>query len=351
VEWGKYNEKVMTMLLGKRPPDVARMSIQWCKRYQLLGAFADISHWISTDDRRDFVSARLASCLSENQLFGLPHTTVGLMIYYNKTLFRDAGIEAPASPETTWSWEEFSNAGKTVQQKTGTKYGWGAFRGWFPFLTFIYQNDGYIVKENSPDFNNINNLEALEWFIQQHKTGISPKSSWSHGGDSAETLFLRGDSAMVLTGNWRLTTYSQRIKDFEWDVTYLPHGKRRATNLGGENLVVFNTPKKEGAAKLVKFITGNTQMEKFCTQTMFLPTRKSLLDKELPYKIQHQAMKKFALQSKDFEEEWASEQSTAEFAMIEDVFLKQIELAVLGYQTPKESLEMLNQEYRSVSFE
>lgn len=351
VEWLRYQEKVMTMLLGRRPPDVARMSVQWCKRYQLLGAFADISPWVSPEEREDFVPARLASCQAENQLFGLPHTSVGLMVFYNRTLFEQAGVNVPDSPQTTWNWEEFSEAARTVQQKTGVKYGWGVYRGWFPFLTFLYQNGGQLLQDHTPGFTNPQNREALEWFVDQHQTGIAPQASWTHGGDSAETLFLRGDCAMALTGNWRLSTFSARIEDFDWDVTFLPRKKRRATNVGGENLVVFKTPKAESAALLVRFLTSPQPMEKFCTGTMFLPTRQTLLDKDLPYRLRAGAMQKFALQSRDFEEAWAAEQSTAEFAMIEDAFLKQIELAVLGFQSPAASLEALDREYRSAQFE
>jgi len=351
VEWGKYNEKIMTMLLGRRPPDVARMSAQWCSRYQALGALADISSALRPEDLGDFVPARLASCRADRQVFALPHTSVGLMLFYNKDLLEQAGVDAPQSPESAWSWEAFSRISGQIQEKAGVKYAWGAYRGWFPFLTFLYQNGGRLLKDGAPDFAAEDNVAALRWFIEQHEKGLAPKTSWTRGGDSAETNFVRGDCAMVVTGNWRLTFFTKRIQDFDWDVTYLPQGKRRATNVGGENLVVFKTPKTEAAAALVRFLTRPEQMEKFCTSTLFLPTRQSLLDRRLPYRIRKEAMRKFALQSLDFKPQWAAEQSTPEFAMIEDRFLKQIELAVLGAQTPKESLEALNREYRSVQYE
>jgi ABC-type glycerol-3-phosphate transport system substrate-binding protein len=227
------------------------------------------------------------------------------------------------------------------------RYGWGAYRGWFPFLTFLYANDGRLLEDGEPAFTHPANVEALQWFVQQHESGIAPKSSWSHGGDAAESVFLRGDSAMVITGNWRLATFNRQIRDFEWDVTYLPRRKRRATNLGGENLMVFKTPRVESAALLAGFLTRPDRMKDFCSRTMFLPTRESLLREDVPYRLRPDAMKKFAIQAADFEPAWAAAQSTAQFATIENSFLKQIELAVLGFQSAQASLEILNEEYRN----
>lgn len=346
IEWAKYNEKVMTMLLGRRPPDLARMSVQWCSRYRELGAFENISPWLDPRDLEDFDPSRLESCRQETAIFGLPQTSVGLMLFYNRDLFLKAGVSAPESPDSAWSWEELSEAAQRLQKQTGVRFGWGAFRGWFPFLTFLYANGGRLLENGNPAFSHPANVEALHWFARQHQAGIAPKSSWSHGGDAAESIFLRGDSAMVVTGNWRLATFSRQIRDFEWDVAFLPRQKRRATNLGGENLMVFKTPRAESAALLARFLTRSDRMKDFCSRTLFLPTRKSLLEAEVPYRLRPEAMKKFAIQAADFEPEWAAEQSTPQFAAIENSLLKQIELAVLGFQSPEASLEILNAEYR-----
>lgn len=351
VEWTKYNEKVMTMLLGRRAPDLARMSAQWGRRYDSLEALADIRPWLDEDDLQDFVPSRLASCMSDERLYGLPQTSIGLMVFYNLDLFEQAGLTVPESPEDAWSWEEFSSVARQLQEQTGVKFGWGTFRGWFPFLTFIYQNGGRLLHDGQPDFAAEANVAALQWFVEQHQQGIASRSAWSRSGDPVETLFLRGDCAMVITGNWRLVTYARQIQDFRWGVTYLPRAQRRATNIGGENLVVFNTSKAESATHLLRFLTRADVLERFCTETMFLPTRQSLLELELPYRVGSEALKKFAIQSQDFELEWAAEQSTEEFAKIESVFLKEIELAVLGMQTPRQSLEAINREYRSVRLE
>jgi multiple sugar transport system substrate-binding protein len=345
VEWTRFNEKVMTMLMGRRPPDVSRMSVQWCRRYQELGALADVGPLLASPELGDFLPSRLASCRAGDQLFGLPHTSIGLLTYFNRDLLDAAGVDPPDSTDSAWSWEEFSDAAQAVQRATGVRHGWALYRGWFPMLAFFYQNGGHLLSDGEPDFANVANVQALQWVVDQHRRGVAPKTSWTRGGDAAETLFLRGDCAMVITGNWRLRPYSRQIKDFEWGVAPLPSQRRRACNTGGENLVVFNTPRAQAAALLVEFLAQPEQMERFCAETLFLPTRRSLLLRDLRYRSHTDAMNLFARQSLDFEPEWAIEQGTPEFAAIDSALVRQFELAVMGHRSPEESLESLNAEY------
>lgn len=346
VEWMRFNEKLMTMLLGRRAPDISRISVQWCKRYAELGAFTDISDLIPKEEIDDFVEPRLASCKDGTMLFGLPHSSIGLMLFYNEDAVKKAGIKIPETPEESWTWKELEENCKTVMEKAKIQYGWSTFRGFFPFIPFFYQNGGRVFNDEltHSTFARKENVEALEWFIDQHKRGIAPISSWT-GGDPGADLFMRGFCAFHITGNWSLVTFSNRITEFKWGVTYLPKQKRRATNIGGENLVVFNTKKRESAVKLLRYMTSKEQIERFSKKALFIPTRKSLLESGFEYEKYNEFMKKFVIQSKDFEPEWAVEQSLTEFSELENDLLKNVELAVLGQKTPEEAMKSIDKEF------
>lgn len=348
VEWGNYDEKLLTMLVGRRSPDIARMSAQWCPRYSGYNVFANIAPYVSQEELADFDASRLTSCQTDTMLYGLPHTSIGLMLFYNKDIAAKAGVAIPETPEQAWTWDEFEAASLQMMEHGGAKYGWTTYKGWFSFLIFIYQNGGHILKNNltEPNFSSPACVEALRWFVDQHKREIAPSSAWvSRGG--GEELFMRGLAAMVITGNWRLTTFANRIKTFEWDVTYLPRQKRAATNIGGENLVVFKTPRTEVALDFLRYVCNPGNMRRFCRETLFIPTRRSLLNTEFEYSQQTERMRKFIIQSRAFDPEWAREQSTVKFSGIEIDLLKNIELVILGEKSPEDAFADVDEKYRA----
>ncbi|MCD6385011.1 sugar ABC transporter substrate-binding protein [Candidatus Sumerlaeota bacterium] len=349
VEWLRFNEKLLTMLLGRRAPDISRMSVQWCRRYAELGAFADISDMIPPEELADFVESRLASCRYKGCLFGLPHSSIGLMMFYNADVVEKAGITLPATPEDAWSWDEFEENSRKAMEKCGIQYGWSTYRGWFPLLIFFYQNGGRIFDDTltHSTFAREENIEALKWFIDQHRKGVAPSSAWT-GGDPGADLFMRGFCAFHISGNWSLVTFSKRITGFQWDVTYLPRQKRRATNVGGENLVIFNTRKKAMAVKLLRFLTSKEQIARFSRKALFIPTRKSLLTPEFRYEKHNELMQKFIIQSKDFESAWAEEQSLPAFSELEKGLLKNVELAILGQSSPEQALQNVDKAFENL---
>jgi ABC-type glycerol-3-phosphate transport system substrate-binding protein len=348
VEWSNYDEKLLTMLVGRRSPDIARMSAQWCPRYAGYQVFSDIASYVSQEELADFDSSRLTSCQTDTMLYGLPHTSIGLMLFYNRDIAEKAGVKMPQTPEQAWTWDDFQQASIQMMERGGAKYGWTTYKGWFSFLIFVYQNGGHILKDNmtKPNFSSPACVEALRWFADQHKREIAPSSAWvSRGG--GEELFMRGLVGMVITGNWRLTTFAERIKTFAWDVTYLPRQKRAATNIGGENLVVFKTPQTSLAVDFLRYVCNPENMRTFCSETLFIPTRHSLLDKNFEYSQQTERMRKFIIQSRAFDPEWAREQSTVKFSGIEIDLLKNIELVILGQKTPEEAFAEVDEKYRT----
>lgn len=343
VEWLRFNEKLLTMLLGRRAPDISRMSAQWCNRYAELEAFADIKDLIPEDELSDFVDSRLASCRYKNLSFGLPHSSIGLMMYYNADIIEKAGIKLPESPEQAWNWDQFEKVCREVKEKTGIKYGWSTFKGWFPLAIFFYQNFGRFFNNDlsKSNYASPENIETLNWFVEQHKKEIAPISGWT-GGDSGVDLFARGYCTFLIMGNWSLVPFTKKITEFKWGVTYLPKNKIRASNVGGENLVVFNTQKRKTAVKFLMYLAKKENLAKFSKQALFIPTRKSLLTEDFKYDIQNDMMHKFIIQSQDFQPEWASEQSTTAFSELEKDFLKNVELALLGQKTSEEALKSVD---------
>lgn len=343
IEWNRYTEKVVTMMLGGRSPDLARMSVQHVARFGELGALADVSSHFSTEELADFDPARLASCRAGDALVGLPQSSIGLVVYYNKDAFRRIGVVPPPTVHDAWTLDEFANVARRLQTDGGTKYGWGTFRGFFSLMPFIYMYGGSLFAADleTPQFSSPPVLAAMDWFVDQHRRGTAPPTSWSAGGDNVDRLFVLGRCPMVIHGSWMISNYEKRIRDFDWGLTYLPRGLHAATNVGGENLVVFRTPRTAAAVKLLKYLSTADAVRTFCSKARFIPIRQSLLRGRFEYASRGDLMQVVLDQSRVFRPEWGREQASPAFVVIADQLCARVELAILGSCSVAEAMRDL----------
>lgn len=159
-------------------------------------------------------------------------TTTGL--FYNKTLFDEAGVSVPETEDDIWTWEEFEEAIRTVLDNTDVMGGVSLDYSSHRLLSMMHQFGGSVldpdaemVVANSPE-----NIEALSEFKRMHDEGIMPDTVWL-GSEDPSALFKAGQLAAHYSGNWNMTDYIENIEDFEWGVTYMPYKDQRASKLGG----------------------------------------------------------------------------------------------------------------------
>lgn len=350
IEWNKYVEKTITMMLGGHAPDLARMSVQHVPRFVELDALADVGPEIARWDMDDWDPARLASCRVGGKWVGLPQSSIVLVVYYNRDAFRRIGVSPPATPLDAWTLEEFAEVARRLQTDGGMEYGWGTFRGFFPLMAFVYMHGGRLFADDleTPRFSSPEVLAALRWFVDQHRRGIAPPASWSAGGDNADRLFVLGRCGMVVQGSWMIANYERRIRDFEWGVTYLPRGLHAGTNVGGENLVVFRTPRRAAALRLLGHLTSPGAIRRFCQEARFIPPRASLLRDGLDYGRYNEWMRVAVEQSRFFRPQWGREQSAPAFAVVADQLCVRTEMAVLGLCPPERAMGDLTEDYRGL---
>ena len=169
---------------------------------------------------------------------------------YNKTALEEAGVAVPQSEDEIWTWDEFTEAAKTVVEKTDCQYGLAFDKTQRRYQVLMYQfgasvvnNDGTAVVANSPE-----SVGALEYFIQLHEDGVMPKSVFL-GTEDPSALFKSGQLAAAIQGSWKISDYTENITDFEWGVTYMPIGTQRANRLGGNFFCAIKDSGKEEQAK------------------------------------------------------------------------------------------------------
>ncbi|MBV8455098.1 MAG: extracellular solute-binding protein, partial [Acetobacteraceae bacterium] len=137
-------------------PDIARTAIQWSAQFVGSGQVAEISEQELSIPFSQFLPGALLSCrkngASEGPLYGIPTNNEVMFLLYNKTLFKNAGLD-PEKPPATWA--DLVSYSKVIHDKTGA-YGYGLCAQQtngntsYRFMPMAWAHGGQIFDERSP---------------------------------------------------------------------------------------------------------------------------------------------------------------------------------------------------------
>ncbi|MDY3970672.1 MAG: extracellular solute-binding protein [Atopobiaceae bacterium] len=114
------NAKLKSAFVAGEAPDVCVMVINSTKVFADGGMIQPIDDVIATDDLNDFWPGLMDNCKVDGSLYGVPYLRSTPVLYYNKTLFQKAGLDATAAPAT---WDDMVKASDALAAAGAKGYG------------------------------------------------------------------------------------------------------------------------------------------------------------------------------------------------------------------------------------
>lgn len=269
-----YSDKLLTAFAGGTPPDVFRylqeiIPIDAAVQRNLL---LSLDSYLAKDkyDLTDFLPSAVDLYRWQNKLYALPRDYGLQVVYYNSDLFQKAGLDLPPWQwnDTTWTYSKYLDAAQKLTVSSGgntTQWGCLVNTAWRPWATFVYNNSGNVVTNNSngeattitlTDANAMDGMQYLQDLMYKHKVAPRPTVQQEMGGTQ---LFLNGKVGMVIDNPSAVRNY-RAIKDFKWDVATLPLGdqtQKRGTGGGGTGWAAAAVTKAPAQAwEFVKYISS-----------------------------------------------------------------------------------------------
>lgn len=248
---GADGQRLLTQLAGDVPPDVMALyepqSIRLFARNDVL---EDLTPYVK---EYGLPVDKLYPCLKpyiyyQGKIVGIPENCGPFVLFYNKKLFREAGIPYP---KPNWTWNECLAAAKKLtkyrtisgQQVPVRK---GLFVNncdWWFFIWMygghMFSPDGKICTMNSPEVKRGIRYWAdlrLKYHVlptSSEAQSMAPTGAW--GTDAL--LFRESMVAMTISGRWLSIQYREQ-KDLDWDVVSVPHGPYRFTLLASKSYAI-----------------------------------------------------------------------------------------------------------------
>lgn len=257
-----YRQRLGVDFAAGTPADVVLINYRRYAAFAAKGALEPLGPYLERSEliaSGDFYPETLAPFTWEGQLACIPQNLSSLVVYYNRDLFRAAGL---ADPAPGWSWDNFLAAAQALTHDLDgdgqvDQYGLGTEVSLFRAAPFIWQNGGALVDdERAPTALALDTpeaREALQWFFDLQLRHRVVPDAVAEAAEDSESRFLNGRLGMYLNSRRGVPTY-RTIEGFDWDVAPLPQGRERAGMLHSDAYCLPAASRnKEAAWALIEF--------------------------------------------------------------------------------------------------
>ena len=262
---GTYQEslvKALTAHKSGQPPTTAILLST--DMYTLIDEDAVVP--IEGIDTKVFYPAFMANSQTGGKTWGVPFQRSTIVLYWNKELFKEAGLDPEKAPA---NWDEMRAFAQklTKRDASGNVTQWGVQipSSGFPYWLFqgLTTPNGVELMNAAGTqtyFDKPEVVEALQYWVDLgRKDKVMPTGVIEWGTTPKD--FFEKKTAMIWTTTGNLTNVKTNAK-FDFGVAMLPAKKRRGSPTGGGNFYVFKKASKEQQAAAVKFAQWMTQPER-----------------------------------------------------------------------------------------
>lgn len=171
--------------------------------------------------------------------YGIPNYAEYVMVYYNKDMFAEHGVEVPTTfDEFTAAMDAFVQAGVTPLSLAGSEY---------PAQQILYQLalskadrawvDAFQRYTGPVDFHDEAWTYAANTFAEWMDGGYISEDSAGLKAEEMGTAFISGDFPIMVSGSWWYGRFQAEISDFEWG-TFLWPGNTMSAGSSGNLWVI-----------------------------------------------------------------------------------------------------------------
>ncbi len=348
---GTYQESIVKALTAHKagtPPTIAVLlstDMYTLIDEEAVESFDDIA--TSADDKawmKSFYPAFMANSQTGGKTWGIPFQRSTIVMYWNKELFKEAGLDPSKAPASWKEMQEFAQK-LTKRDAAGNTTQWGVqvpssgFPYWL-FQGFTTPNGIELMNAAGTEtyFDNPAVIESLQyWADLSRKYKVMPPGVIEWGTTPKD--FFEKKVAIMWTTTGNLTNVKANAK-FDFGVAMLPASKRRGSPTGGGNFYVFKKSSKEqqaAAVKFAKFMTTPARAAQWGIDTGYVAVRPDAW--ETPAMKAYVAGFPAAAVARDQLQYSVAELSTHDNQRVTKALNDGLQAALTGTKTPEQAMK------------
>ncbi|MBQ3019539.1 MAG: extracellular solute-binding protein [Clostridia bacterium] len=277
-----YEEQLIGMKIEGTLPDIITFDAPNCASYAKSNLIYNISDLVPQEVQDDFLSLNEYN----GKLYGLPIQESSAGFYYNKNIFREAGIDVSGyTVDNPWTFEQFKavceqlqNAGKTpvdmrldaTKDETAT----------YLLYPFIYAAGGSFLSEDGLTAEGyFDSAETQEGFQFLKDLVAEGYTSYAIGA----TDFVDGKVGMYLSSGWTIPDLDNKYPEVfpnrdSWGLLPYPKGVECASATGSWSFAITNNHHKDKTKikELLLWLVTPESSKGITDATGMIPARKSV---------------------------------------------------------------------------
>lgn len=243
------------------PPDLLSLDLILMPDFMKAGSLKDITDQTASNPNIDKVApAHIHLATYKKRLYGVPFTLDDSVLFYNKTLFRKAGLD-PEKPPT--SSDEIISAARKLRALGPDFYGFyfsgsSAGSNIFTVAPQMWAAPDTVVLPPGCDTEPLQG-NSIKQVLQAYRTmwneGLIPKDAKTDlGADHTMQIFRTGKIGMQAGPNYGIAVIKEKAPDLDFGVAFLPGPSRgEVSSFGGGDVLAIPAAAKH-AAKALEFL-------------------------------------------------------------------------------------------------
>ena len=268
VPWDQYWTLLEAGAQGGELPDVFWMHSNYSQKFMSNDILLDLTDRVAESDLIDMDNyyEDIAGLYQlDGKVYAIPkdYDTIGL--WYNKTMFDEAGIDYP---DESWTWDTFAEAAGKLTKEDGSQYGFTSPASFNQdgYYNLIYSMGGSVLNEDKTQsgWNSPETVKAMNWWYENLVAKAMPTQQVM-SENTPDVMLGSGKAAMVFQGSWMVAAMKGNEYIVEnCDVAVLPKsdaGKRISIYNGLGWAAAAKSGNPEGAWKLLEYL-GSEEAQK-----------------------------------------------------------------------------------------
>lgn len=267
---GDYLAKLMTQLAGGAAPDAFYAGDDQLTRMIETNNVMALDDFLASDQATNKFTDHYAGLTkwmkgADGKVYGLPNDCNPIVLWFNKNLLNEAGVEDLAAQQEAGTWTLDAFTDMLTKMKATGKMGnvveagwWGFWMGWLSAQGgTLFDEDGKAVFDTDPK-----SQATLEWMIEQLQSGNMVFGGSLPKGQGVDAMFYAGRLATMSYGRWVLPNLRKVKAKVDYDLVVLPSEDGKSipsVPVGTSSIAVNAKAKNPEAAQL--FVSDYTNLE------------------------------------------------------------------------------------------